>query len=322
MRLEWLEDILAVADAGSLSVAAERRRLTQSAFSRRMQFIEQALGVQLFDRTRKPVQLRPAVRDRLDQIARTAAAMRQLHNDLQLGDRRSGNRVVLASQHALTAALTPQIIQEIDARHQDIHVRLRSANLDECFLLLLSRQADIALVYRPPNEEHPVEADYLETIRVASDRLIPVASREIADLMAGAMPQDLPVIAFPPEVFLGQVVTRLIYAHPQPLPRLVPKVETALTPAALELAVQGVGVAWIPATLAQRHLQNAWLFDLSGHLPDGPLDVTAMRLARGSSPAEIACWEVLTSRFAGHEPAVAPSCPLEVAPSGFAFGSG
>ena len=49
MRLEWLEDILAVADAGSLSVAAERRRLTQSAFSRRMQFIEQALGGQLFD---------------------------------------------------------------------------------------------------------------------------------------------------------------------------------------------------------------------------------------------------------------------------------
>ncbi|MGB3147248.1 MAG: LysR family transcriptional regulator, partial [Paracoccaceae bacterium] len=35
MRLEWLEDILAIAETGSFAVAAERRHRTQSAFSRR-----------------------------------------------------------------------------------------------------------------------------------------------------------------------------------------------------------------------------------------------------------------------------------------------
>ncbi len=40
IRLEWLEDILAVAETGSFSEAAERRHLTQSAFSRRIRNIE------------------------------------------------------------------------------------------------------------------------------------------------------------------------------------------------------------------------------------------------------------------------------------------
>lgn len=40
MRLEWPDDILAVAETGSFSEAAERRHLTQSAFSRRIGSIE------------------------------------------------------------------------------------------------------------------------------------------------------------------------------------------------------------------------------------------------------------------------------------------
>ena len=55
MRLEWLDDILAIASTGSFSGAAERRHLTQSAFSRRIQQIEQHIGVELFDRSQKPV---------------------------------------------------------------------------------------------------------------------------------------------------------------------------------------------------------------------------------------------------------------------------
>ena len=56
MRLEWLEDILAVVETGSFIKAAERRCLTQSAFSRRIRMIETHVGAELFDRARKPVE--------------------------------------------------------------------------------------------------------------------------------------------------------------------------------------------------------------------------------------------------------------------------
>ena len=86
MRLEWLEDILAIAQTGSFSGAAERRNLTQSAFSRRIQQIEDHVGVELFDRTRKPVQLRPTTQAQGAQIEQISAALRQLITDLRRGD--------------------------------------------------------------------------------------------------------------------------------------------------------------------------------------------------------------------------------------------
>lgn len=81
MRLEWLEDVVAVSETGSFSEAAERRHLTRSAFSRRIETIEEYVGVDLFDRTRKLVQLLDHVLDQREQIVRLAGMLRELVAD-------------------------------------------------------------------------------------------------------------------------------------------------------------------------------------------------------------------------------------------------
>ncbi len=292
MRLEWLEDILAVAETGSFSEAAERRRLTQSAFSRRIQNIEDYVGTELFDRTHKPVQLRPTTEDQRDQIARLATRLRQLLEDLKRGERISGNRIILASQHALTTALTPVMIQGLQAEHEDLHIRLRSANLDDCFAMLLARQADIALVYRVPGEEHPLEADYIESITLGTDRLIPVVGTEAGDALNTRFAEgQLPFIAYPGEVFLGKVMDRFVLPRVRGMSRAIPRVETALTLAALEMAAVGLGVAWVPASLAEGRIASGKLADLSNSLPTCALNVTAVRLAGNSGAVEMAVWK-------------------------------
>jgi DNA-binding transcriptional LysR family regulator len=46
---------LALIEAGSFSAAAEKRHVSQPAFSRRTQLFEEWLGVELIDRSRKLV---------------------------------------------------------------------------------------------------------------------------------------------------------------------------------------------------------------------------------------------------------------------------
>lgn len=300
MRLEWLEDILAVAETGSFSEAAERRHLTPSAFSRRIRNIEDHVGVRLFDRARKPVQLRTTTQDQRDQIGRLAAGLRQLVEDLRRGDRRALNRIVIASQHALTAAFTPALIRAVQAHRQDTYIRLRSANLDDCFAQLLSRQADIAIVYRVPGQDHPIEADYIETTPLGLDRLIPVcATGSAARLRASFAAGELPVIAYPPEVFLGQVLERTVFAQLDPGLTVVPQVETALTLAAVELAVEELGVAWVPASLSNRYVAAGTLTELTGTLPACDLLITAVRLSGASGPAEDGVWSLLGAHAGG-----------------------
>lgn len=282
MRLEWLEDILAAAETGSFSEAAERRHLTQSAFSRRIRHIEEYAGVDLFDRTKKPVQLKPTTEEQREEMARLAQGLRQLLVDLRRGDRAAGNRVVIACQHALTAAPTPALIRSFQESNDAAFVRLRSANLDECFGLLLSRQADVSVVYRLPDAPHPVAADYIETLVLGQDRLVPVRAPDVTGMA---------YVAYPREVFLGQVMGGQI------LPRLpvtaVPKVETALTLAALEFALEGLGVAWVPASLAVARIAEGRLVDLSETLPFVDLEITAVRLEGKAGPVAEALWRHL-----------------------------
>lgn len=309
MRLEWLEDIVAVAETGSFSDAAERRHLTQSAFSRRIAGIEEYLGIELFDRSRKPVKLRPTTADQREQIRRLISELRQLADDLRRGDRRTTNRIVIASQHALTTSVTPSILKGIQSRGDNTYVRLRSANLDECFALLLSRQADVALVYRVPGEDHPINTDYIETIMICADRLVPVfCASAIADLKDRFAGGEVPYIAYPREVFLGATLERFIMPLMRNLTRPVASAETALTLAALEMAAVGVAVAWVPASLAQSRIRTGELQDLSGTLPVCGLEVTAARLSGNLSAAESRVWEQL-SQMPG---AVAVSYPPKI----------
>jgi DNA-binding transcriptional LysR family regulator len=297
MRLEWLEDVLAVAETGSFQEAADRRRLTQSAFSRRIQHIEGQIGVELFDRSRKPVQLLPTTADQRDQIAKLANDLRQLVSDLRRGERMASNRIAIASQHALTTSLTPLIVRAIHARHKAAHIRLRSANLDECFSLLLSRQVDIAIVYRLPGEDHPISQSFVETVAIGTDRLVPVfAASARDDLNTQSALGELPYISYPPEVFLGRVLDRVILTQVHHLTRPIAKAETALTLAALELAEVGVGVAWVPMSLAQRRIAEGSLIDLSADLPSCPLEVTSVRLFGNPWPVADSVWsEILAS---------------------------
>lgn len=297
MRLDWLEDILAIAQTGSFIGAAERRNLTQSAFSRRIQQIEEYVGVELFDRSRKPVQLRPTTETQIEQIEHISAAMRQLVVDLRRGDRAMSNRIVIASQHSLTTSFAPRIIQGIQDRGEEVYVRLRSANLDECFGLLLSRQADLAIVYSAPDLGEQLSGDYLESIDIGTDRLIPVLRRDLALAVQTTMgATDIPYVAYPPDVFFGTIMADQILPLIGPGNVALPKAETALTIAALEMAAAGVAVAWVPMTLASLGIAQGRVSDLSGVLPSCPLTVRAVRLRGAHGQAEVVIWDRILER--------------------------
>ncbi|WP_375568112.1 LysR family transcriptional regulator [Ahrensia marina] len=296
MRLEWLEDILAVADTGSFTEAADRRHLTPSAFSRRIQQIEEHLGVELFDRTRKPIQLKPTTDENKDEIAKLVGNLRQLATDLQRSSRLSGNRLVIASQHALTAAFTPRLLQVVQSRHSELYVRLRSANLDDCFSLLLARHADLAILYQVPDQKLDQSADFLQTRTIGKDTLVPVFSAANKALLNEHFSSgQLPIIAYPNDVFLGQVMDRTILPRVRSLADAVPRVETALTLAALEFAVSAIGVAWVPLSLARKELASGSLHDLSATLPSCDLTITAARLNDETTKSEDLMWTLLES---------------------------
>jgi len=293
MRLEWIEDLLAILRSGSLNRAAEKRFLTQPAFSRRIRSIEEYVGVELVDRSHKPAQLRPGILDQRERLEALAAELHDLVYALRQSERQATNRIVIACQHAITTSIAPRLVKRIDEA-EEISVRLRSENRAECFALLITKQADLVLTYRLPEETLPIGADFLEELHLGEEVLVPVFSRAHQATLAAAMAKgEVPVIAYPADVFFGEVLGREILPALRATLVTRERAETALTLAALELALEGVGVAWIPRSLAASRVKAGDLMELADPFGRVALRLDAVRLAGTPSAAERHVWRAI-----------------------------
>ena len=291
MELKWLEDLLALAQADTLSEAAQQRNITQPAFSRRIKAIEDWLGAPVIDRTRRPVRITPAIMNQLDDIHLLVRDLRSLRNEIQSWET-AQQKIIIAAQHSLSMALLPPFIAQLQRELPSIVIKLRSGNWDEIYALLMTRQAMLLVAYE--SVSHPVMVDetLLQKTCLHEDRLIPVARASV--LMDLCSRQSLPIIAYPPEVFFGSIL------HTQLLPALTELYtvttvcESALVPAIAELATAGVGIAWLPSILVSKSIQTGQLVDLSTEFGAVELQIFAARLKTVRSEPLNAVWEQLS----------------------------
>ena len=142
MKLEWIEDLLAISEAGSLTEAAARRHISQPAFSRRIRGIEEQLGITLIDRSRRPARPIRAVTDNVEVYRELVSRLRQLPSYL-LGT----ERIVIACQHSLSISAVPGIAEKILRVTPKATIRVRAANRDQCLALLMTQQADFMVAF-------------------------------------------------------------------------------------------------------------------------------------------------------------------------------
>lgn len=288
MRLDWLEDILAVLDTGSFLRAADRRNLTQSAFTRRIRAIEDNLGAPLFDRSRKPVMLLPAIREKETQMRRLASDLRALGDSLRGAALGQDRAISLACQHAITTTVSPRLVRQL-TETTGASVRVRSGNRDECLLMLLSGEVDLVVSYDLAGvDAAPTPAFRDHTL--GQETLRPVCAPSVATALTG---DRLPVISYPRDVFLGQVMESHVWPRLPSGTHLHRKAETALTLAAYHYALDGIGVAWLPGSLVAHDLESGALVDPFAESLEITLETRLLCLREGARASALEAWDIL-----------------------------
>lgn len=293
MRLEWIDDILAVLDGGSLAHAAEKRLLTQSAFTRRVRMIEDNIGATLFDRRRKPVTLMPGVQTLEPELRDLSDRLHNLRRTLETSSDQAGMSLAFVCQHALTATVSPQIVRAL-TKDGETTVRVRSGNQDECLMKLLSREVDFAVMYSLADDMAPESSKAFEALSVGTDTLIPVCTPAMRKTAIGAV---IPILTYPPEVFMGQVFARMINPRLPTGCTALPIAETALSLAMLELALSEIGVAWLPQSLVAEHLAAGKLVRVDDALPAQALNIKMIRLSEAQSEQGDKIWHELSTHL-------------------------
>ncbi|MEM7433660.1 MAG: LysR family transcriptional regulator [Myxococcota bacterium] len=146
---DWdpLRVFVAAADTGSLSGAAREVGVSQPTAGRQVQALESQLGVQLFARTSRGLQLTDTGMALLEHARTMAAAANRLALAAQ-GQAESVAGVVRITASEVVATYTlPPVLVELRAAEPEIEIELVASNATEN---LLEREADIAVrMYRP-----------------------------------------------------------------------------------------------------------------------------------------------------------------------------
>ena len=310
MKLEWIEDILAVLETGSFSAAARRRFLTPSAFTRRVRAMEDALGCDLFDRSRKPVSLLPHVQILEVELRDSARRFRELRLRLSDVEGTTRPRLTLGCQHALTTTLSPSLLRLL-GREGQTELRVRSGTRSECHMMLLRQEVDFGLIYETPEDALQFDAVLFEKIPLGTDALIPVANLREAHLRHALNEGDLPLITYPANIHLGEVLRVHILPALARGTSVYSVAETGLTPAVLQFLRQGLGFGWLPRSIAQEALERGELSDLSDQLPSAKLDVCVIRGHADDSLVSREAWTILKQRCNEIEaPGITPAALL------------
>lgn len=297
MRLEWIKDILAVIDTGSLTLAAEKRYLTQSAFTRRVRAIEESIGTALFDRSTRPLQALPHVKEQESEMRSLALRLQVLRNSLSDPSEAPASRVSFACQHTIATTISPGLIREL-TRDGLVNVQVRSSDRDACLMMLLRSEVDFALIYEALENTREHENDVFLEESLGSDWMIPVIACDFAKEFLEALDrQVLPIITYPPELYLGQLFDLAFMSNLTVRYQIKRVAETGLALAALHYALEGIGIGWLPRSIAMRDIEQGRLLDVSDRLPSRELHVKIVRLRKNISVLAEQVWNQIAVEY-------------------------
>ena len=147
MQIPQLVSFYHVARLRSVTQAAKILRLGQPAVTNHIKRLENELGVVLFDRIHRPIQLTSEGSTILAMIAPVVNGLAALKT--YLDNSGQGGSLTIAAYSELVMNPLPKLVQTFRAKHPDVLIRLLSRPHAEMLQMIKSGEADLALSTAP-----------------------------------------------------------------------------------------------------------------------------------------------------------------------------
>lgn len=281
MDTEWLADFVAVLEAGSFTKAADQRNVSQPAFTRRIQSLENWVGVPLFERGVHKVQLtdagvafKPAAEEMLRQLT-NAKDLAMSAADLKR------NSIRFVCTHTLSFNFTPAWVQEL-VKDFEIHpsVQITAQTMTECERSMRDGSTNFVVYHYHPDLTFNFGTGNTRTVDVARDALVLVGLSEL--LESAGKRNVLPYIEYSED----SAFSRIVAACQPDLPyTLVRSLQTTLAQTVVNAVTSGIGIAWCLESLIREPLSQGHLVRVTER--ELPLTIRlAMPRARQNNAAE------------------------------------
>jgi DNA-binding transcriptional LysR family regulator len=275
LKLRDLDILLAVVETGSMGKAAGRLAISQPAVSKAIVELEDALGVQLVDRSRRGV-VPTAYGEAL--AKRSVAIFNDLRQGVQdidfLSDPTKGEIRVGATDPIVVAVLSPAI-NRLSAKYPGMTFHAVTGDASRLYRDVLEREVEFAvcrMIGRMP-EELEGEIILHDTLAVITAATNPLARRR--KLTLGELVNE-PWAIYPPDSFFGALIADTFRANGLEPPR--PTATSLSFNMQMELLATGRFLTVLPGFMLGIAGRNPPLKGLPVTLGDSPAPVGVITL--------------------------------------------
>lgn len=239
--------LLAIADAGSLSRAAQRFPIALSAASNRLRGFEDNCGMAVFERSATGMKPTPAGRFILERAARVVSEMEQLSDTVRelRGPQRSSVR--LAGTTVSISTFLPQALGEFLADYPEVDLQLEERTSRDILQAVQAREVEIGIVdgTLPAGDviSLPFRTDRLVLLVPNSHPLIQRATTRLRDAF------EYSFVCLPAERPMQHFIESRAIQSGRPLKV---RVRAPSFDAIAQLVAQDAGIALLPEAAASR----------------------------------------------------------------------
>ncbi|MCL2310308.1 MAG: hypochlorite stress DNA-binding transcriptional regulator HypT [Proteobacteria bacterium] len=283
IETKWLEDFLALEESRNFSQAAEQRSLSQPAFSRRIRALENAVGVELFDRASTPLQLTDHGRLFHSQARSLLQQLQNNFNELSGASLTGKAKLSIAAAHSLSLVVLPTIIETITQRDDSFICHVEAIDADQAVQTLREGKSDFILSF---HDEELLQTPF-RCLKLFDAELIPVCASDGKTPRFTLGQTGIPLLNYTPTSYLGRQVNRCLSALSENIFR--PVFVSSMAELLKRMALDGYGVAWLPTYLVNETHDRLARLDL----PAIPIEAYAYRMETRLSPAAERFWHAL-----------------------------
>jgi DNA-binding transcriptional LysR family regulator len=250
MELRHLKYFIAVAEELSFRQAAQRLHMEQPSLSRQIRQLEEELGVELFQRSKRGVSLAAAGKAFLDEARLTLVQAERSAQVVKQFNGGQPQKLVIGFSICLFDRLLSQTIQAFRERSPEVAIVLKEMNTTPQIQALLTGEIDVGFVYLPIDQPDILTKIVLrESLVVALPQAHPLASLPAIPL---ALLADEPFVIYPRSIkpdFYDLIITLCQQAGFQP------KIVQEATPpeVAVSFVAANAGISLVAAGAESRH---------------------------------------------------------------------
>ncbi|BAY89083.1 MULTISPECIES: LysR substrate-binding domain-containing protein [unclassified Tolypothrix] len=255
MELRHLRYFIAVAEEKNFSYAAQRLHIAQPPLSQQISALEAEIGVKLFDRKKRPLQLTSAGQVFLAEARLVLTQVEHAIIQTQRASRGEIGELVVGTNSSIANSLLPDMLRIFRDRFPYVKLVLRELTAAQQIQELHNRRLDIAFDRLLNSYQQNTELCYLpigrESLVIALPKTHPLASQPEIPL------QDLAHEPFVlPSTELVPSYTEIIHLCEQAgfFPNVVQEATWMIT--VLSLVAGGVGVALLPSNVQNLQRQG------------------------------------------------------------------